>query len=679
MRSTPGSFAVGSAQPGAKEGAPRRCYLNKGKDHLVDGNDLEIPTAYDVVKRAARLFGNQNGLGERELIKLHTEEKEVTKMVKGQEKKEMKKWQYYEMTDYKYQSYNQFLDNVHAVGSGLRALGLSKDTMFNIYSATGLAWQTLAIGCASQSITFATAYDSLGEEGLKHSLNEPEVVGIFTNGNLLGTLAAVIADTPTVKVVVYDHADEAKSADLDTLRNAREGIQVVTLDELKALGKKENHAPTPPTQDDICCIMYTSGSTGAPKGVILSHKNVCASVAAVHYLLEHLLQPGMTYIAYLPLAHIFEFVVELIMIHHSIVIGYGNVKTLTDTSMRNCLGDMRCFKPTIMVGVPAVWEQIRKGILTKVKEGGKSGLFNAAMTMKRNSTLLGHIADAVVFKKVKEATGGRLKYALSGGAPISKDTQEFLQTALVTMLQGYGMTESSAMCAILPPEYLQQGVAGVPVPCAEIKLVDVSDMNYTSDTSDGSLAQGEIYLRGPSITKGYFKREDLTKEALSDDGWLMTGDIGQWNADGTLSIIDRKKNLVKLSGGEYIALEKLETTYSACNLLMKICLHADPDAKQPMAIAFPNEKNLRSAAKEHGFADNEDLRTLCEDDRVRQLVLDELNSIGKKSKFKQMELIQAVILDPEEWTPKYELTAAQKLQRRNIVKKFDKEIKAVYP
>ena len=137
MRSTPGSFAVGSAQPGAKEGAPRRCYLNKGKDHLVDGNDLEIPTAYDVVKRAARLFGNQNGLGERELIKLHTEEKEVTKMVKGQEKKEMKKWQYYEMTDYKYQSYNQFLDNVHAVGSGLRALGLSKDTMFNIYSATG--------------------------------------------------------------------------------------------------------------------------------------------------------------------------------------------------------------------------------------------------------------------------------------------------------------------------------------------------------------------------------------------------------------------------------------------------------------------------------------------------------------------------------------------------------------
>ena len=111
------------------------------------------------------------------------------------------------------------------------------------------------------------------------------------------------------------------------------------------------------------------------------------------------------------------------------------------------------------------------------------------------------------------------------------------------------MTESSAMCAILPPEYLRGGAVGVPVPCSEIKLVDVGDLNYFSDNDP---PQGEIYLRGPSITKGYYKREDLTKETISEDGWLMTGDIGQWNADGTLSIIDRKKNLVKLSGGEYI-------------------------------------------------------------------------------------------------------------------------------
>ena len=160
-------------------------------------------------------------------------------------------------------------------------------------------------------------------------------------------------------------------------------------------------------------------------------------VSAIHFLLIKVLTPDMSYIAYLPLAHIFEFVVELAMIYHGVPVGYGSVKTLTDASMRNCLGDMRTFKPTIMVGVPAVWEQIRKGILTKVQEGGKSTVFNLAMTMKRNSTLLGHVADAVVFKQVKQATGGRLKYALSGGASISKETQEFLQIALVTFLQGW--------------------------------------------------------------------------------------------------------------------------------------------------------------------------------------------------------------------------------------------------
>ena len=144
MGKTPGSYANGP-EPTSGEGAPRRCFLNKNlpadvqaktSDGLVDGNVLDIPTAYDVVLRSARLFGSQNGLGERELIKIHTEEKEVTKMVKGQEKKEMKKWQYFEMSDYKYRSYRQFLDDVHTVGSGLAALGLSKETMFNVYSKT---------------------------------------------------------------------------------------------------------------------------------------------------------------------------------------------------------------------------------------------------------------------------------------------------------------------------------------------------------------------------------------------------------------------------------------------------------------------------------------------------------------------------------------------------------------
>lgn len=199
--------------------------------------------------------------------------------------------------------------------------------------------------------------------------------------------------------------------------------------------------------------------------------------------------------------------------------GYGTVKTLTDTSVRNCVGDIRAFRPTIMVGVPAVWELIRKGILTKVKAGGslKSSIFNGALSMKKSGgpgSTLAAIADAVVFKQVQQGTGGRLKLALSGGAPISRETQEFLSTALVMVLQGYGMTESCAyvspslwatlmvlrMCAILPPDFHQYGSVGVPVPSCEIKLVDVEEANYFSSNT---VPQGEVLIRGPSVTKGY--------------------------------------------------------------------------------------------------------------------------------------------------------------------------------
>lgn len=200
--------------------------------------------------------------------------------------------------------------------------------------------------------------------------------------------------------------------------------------------------------------------------------------------------------------------------------GYGTVKTLTDTSVRNCVGDIRAFRPTIMVGVPAVWELIRKGILTKVKAGGglKAAVFNGAFAAKKAGYLAG-LTDAVVFKAVKQATGGRLKFALSGGAPISRETQEFLSIALVMVLQGYGMTESCAMCgeyrpsssnspksdsrpspAILPPDFHQYGTVGVPVPSCEIKLIDVPEANYFSTNTP---PQGEILIRGPSITKGY--------------------------------------------------------------------------------------------------------------------------------------------------------------------------------
>ena len=326
-----------------------------------------------------------------------------------------------------------------------------------------------------------------------------------------------------------------------------------------------------------------------------------------------------------------------------------------------------------MVGVPAVWELIRKGIVSKINASGslKKNLFNGAMTIKKNKVpVLTGVVNAVVFKAVRDQTGGRLRLALSGGAALSRETQEFLDTALVTLLQGYGMTESCGMCAILTPEYMQYSSVGVPVPAIEIKLVDVPDAGYLS-TNDPP--QGEVYFRGPAVTKGYFKRDDINKETFTEDGWLKTGDIGQWNKDGTLSVIDRKKNLVKLSGGEYIAIERLESVYKSSNLVSNICVHADSNAKQPMAIIFPREDNLIGAIERAGLQKRE-LEELCHDRKVQEIVLKDVNAVGKKAGFKNLEQLQTVLLVPEELA----MTAAQKLSRKDIIKKYNDEIKKIY-
>lgn len=230
------------------------------------------------------------------------------------------------------------------------------------------------------------------------------------------------------------------------------------------------------------------------------------------------------------------------------------------------------------------------------------------------------------------------------------------------------------MCAILTPEFFKYSCVGVPMPSIEIKLRDVPDANYRSSNDP---PQGEVMIRGPSVTHGYFKRPDVTAEALTEDGWLCTGDVGQWNADGTLSLIDRKKNLVKLQGGEYIALERLESTYKSCNIVSNLCLVANSDAKQPMAIVFPREDTLRSELSNNGLDQYKDmeLENLCEIKEVRQLVLKELNGVGKASSFASMEMLQCIILVPEELPH----TAAQKVQRKEVEKKYGNEIKKVYP
>ncbi|GBE86847.1 Long-chain-fatty-acid--CoA ligase 2 [Sparassis crispa] len=676
---------VGSVEVGPEDvqGETRIHRLTKCKDKLLTQPWEGIDTVHDVLCYAARTHGVKNAFGYREIIDVHEEEKEVRKFVGGKEVTEKKIWKYFQLSDYKYLNFIQVKEAALQIAGGLIELGVEKSDVVNVYAATSPNWQLVSYACSAISVRIATAYETLGESGLQHALNEPECGVIFTNADLLPVVANVAGNVPSLRLVIYD--GEPKPALLEKVRNAREGIQVLTLDEVRDHGRsvsEEVLKGRQPSAEDVACIMYTSGTTGAPKGAVISHRNLVASVGSVYTLLIHRFKADDTYLAYLPLSHVLEYVVELSLFFVGMTFGYARVKTLMDTSVRHCLGDIRAFRPSIMVGVPAVWEMIRKGIEAKIKTSGslRKSVFAGAYSVKKAGIpVLSEIAESTVLQTVKNATGGRLRLALCGGAALSMETQEFLSVALVRILMGYGLTESCGMCAVLPPEFGRLGSVGLPMPSVEVKLRDVPESGYFATNKP---PQGEVCIRGPSLIRGYYKRDDLNNDEniFTKDGWFRTGDVGQWNEDGTLSLVDRIKNLIKLQGGEYIALERLESVYKSCNLVSNICVLATPAAKQPMAIIIPHEQHLQHALQTNDFGvpSNTSLAELCQTDKVREFFLTQCNALGKKNGFKTMELLEAVVLTAEEWTPESGLvTAAQKIQRKRIAEHYAKEIKAV--
>ncbi|KAI9183062.1 long-chain fatty acid-CoA ligase [Blastocladiella emersonii ATCC 22665] len=658
----------------------------RAKDALYATPDPAVTTVHELLVSAARTKGDRPMLGSRKLLRVHEEEKLVTKVVAGNEVKEMKTWQFYEMSDYQWITTQEFLDRSLEIGAGLVKLGFNVGDRACIYAQTSAEWRLFAHGCFSVNMTIATAYDTLGESGLLWSLNEPQIPVVCMGAQLLPTLTCVFAETTHLHTVVY--FGDAKPAHLDALRataaEAGRKLALYTLDEVMALGVAHPCAVRAPKADDVACIMYTSGSTGNPKGVILTHANVVAAVAGVHGSLNGELTSDDVIVAFLPLAHILAFVVESYLTWIGARIGYSSPKTLTGASMRNCEGDLVTLKPTIIIGVPSVFGLITKGILGKVAAMPPlvQRVFWAACALKKLSVfsgvpLVGSLADALVLNKVKAQVGGCVRFALSGGAPIAEETQVFLSTVISPMKQGYGGTEGCGMAALYSSEIaFHTKSIGPPVPCCELMLVDVPEGGYLARADP---PRGEVWVRGPAVMRGYFNQPELTHETLTADGWLMTGDVAQFHPEnGTLQIIDRKKNLVKLAHGEYIALEKLEAVYGDSKLVGRICVYADSLRTYPIAIVQPIPAAIEAVARDAGIA-FDSWEQLCHQKLIADAVLSDLKTIAKRNKFAPAEIVQAIVLADEEWTPiSGYLTAAMKLQRRTILEKYKTEIEKAY-
>lgn len=554
-------------------------------------------------------------------------------------------------------------------------------------------WQIADLGCMSQSLYTVSIYDTLGPEATEHIINHAEIVCVISSLVHVPTLLKLAPRIPTLKLIIcldpIDAGERPGNSKADILNTlARDsGITIHSMKEVEQLGVVSGLQMNPPRAEDVITINYTSGTSGIPKGVILTHRNAIAGASCGRVLAES--APSDVIISYLPLAHIYQRVAEQGCFSVGSAIGYfhGDIFKLIE--------DIKMLRPAGFISVPRLYNRFGSAIRAETTDAtGLKGavarhIINTKLTKLKlppgQATNKHLFYDYFFAHKLRSAFGlQRAKTMVSGSAPLDPNLHQLLRAAFGnTFIQGYGLTETYAMGTYQHENDLSVGNCGMVAPSMEACLQSVPDMDYL--VTDSPNLRGELLLRGKALFREYYKNPAETESAILSDGFFRTGDIAEIDSMGRVKIIDRLKNVLKLAQGEYISPERIENVYlGSTNLLAQAYVHGDSTQAflvcvcgvDPVAFAPFASKVLN---KSIAFTDIDSIKAAARTDQVRRAVVKELDNIGKKNKFNSYERVRSVWLEIEPFSIANDLlTPTLKLKRPQTAKKFRSQIDTMY-
>ncbi|XP_023592970.1 long-chain-fatty-acid--CoA ligase 1 isoform X2 [Trichechus manatus latirostris] len=576
---------------------------------------------------------------------------------------------------YEWLSYKEVAELSECVGSALIQKGFktSPDQFIGIFAQNRPEWVIIEQGCFAYSMVVVPLYDTLGSEAVPYIINKAELSLVFVDKAEKANFLLDCVENkliPGLKIIVVM---ESYGSDV-VERGKKCGVEIISMKALQNLGRANRQKPKPPAPEDLAIICFTSGTTGNPKGALITHQNIMCDCSAFVKITEKvlILNASDTHISFLPLAHMYEQLLQCVMLCHGAKIGFfqGDIRLLMD--------DLKVLQPTIFPVVPRLLNRMFDRIFAQADTTLKRWLLDFASKRKEAELRSGIIRnnslwDKLIFHKIQSSLGGKVRMMVTGAAPVSATVLTFLRAALgCQFYEGYGQTECTAGCCLTVPGDWTAGHVGAPMPCNLIKLVDVEEMNYMA-----AKGEGEVCVKGPNVFKGYLKDPAKTAEALDKDGWLHTGDVGKWLPNGTLKIIDRKKHIFKLAQGEYIAPEKIETIYVRSEPVAQVFVHGESLQSFLIAIVVPDVETLCPWAKKRGLEGS--LEELCRNKDVKKAILEDMVRLGKDSGLKPFEQIKGIALHLELFSVDNGLlTPTMKAKRPELRNYFRSQIEELY-